>query len=323
MRRFAIILLIVSSAPMLSSSLLVSGQKHVMPQPSRKTAVEGNQEDEFYVCPMHADVTSDSPGKCTKCGMTLVRTARPETKDYEVRITATPKVVKPGETFRLTFFVTHPKSGAAVKDFNIVHEMPFHLFMVSQDLTYFAHIHPQQQANGSFAIDTMVPKAGAYIIYCDIFPVGGMPQVAHLNLVTAGFAGDLFAAQARLEPDKVLSKTVDGVRFELQLDPSEPVGGKPATLKYRLTDEKTGEPITDLQPYLGAWGHALIVSEDASESIHAHTAETGPNGVARQMASDFSVTAFFPRPGRYRIWSQFQRQGQVITVPFTIAVKSF
>jgi predicted RNA-binding Zn-ribbon protein involved in translation (DUF1610 family) len=24
-----------------------------------------------YVCPMHADVTSDKPGKCSKCGMAL------------------------------------------------------------------------------------------------------------------------------------------------------------------------------------------------------------------------------------------------------------
>ncbi len=25
-----------------------------------------------YVCPMHADVTSDKAGKCPKCGMDLV-----------------------------------------------------------------------------------------------------------------------------------------------------------------------------------------------------------------------------------------------------------
>jgi predicted RNA-binding Zn-ribbon protein involved in translation (DUF1610 family) len=25
-----------------------------------------------YVCPMHADVTSDKPGECPKCGMALV-----------------------------------------------------------------------------------------------------------------------------------------------------------------------------------------------------------------------------------------------------------
>jgi hypothetical protein len=27
-----------------------------------------------YTCPMHADVTSDKPGTCTKCGMNLKQT---------------------------------------------------------------------------------------------------------------------------------------------------------------------------------------------------------------------------------------------------------
>ena len=27
----------------------------------------------LYVCPMHPEVTSDKPGKCPKCGMTLVK----------------------------------------------------------------------------------------------------------------------------------------------------------------------------------------------------------------------------------------------------------
>jgi hypothetical protein len=28
---------------------------------------------DVYVCPMHPDVTSDQPGKCPKCGMSLVK----------------------------------------------------------------------------------------------------------------------------------------------------------------------------------------------------------------------------------------------------------
>lgn len=30
-----------------------------------------------FICPMHADVTSDKPGKCTKCGMALVEKKAP------------------------------------------------------------------------------------------------------------------------------------------------------------------------------------------------------------------------------------------------------
>jgi hypothetical protein len=148
--------------------------------------------------------------------------------------------------------------------------------------------------------------------------------VVHRSLITAGFAGDLFASQAQLEPDKILSKTLAGVQFELTLNPAEPVGGKPATLKYHLTDEKTGEPVKDLQPYLGAWGHALILSEDASDYIHSHPTEMIPAKVDRAKifgGADVSFDAFFPRPGRYRVWSQFQRHGELITVPFNIKVR--
>ena len=170
----------------------------------------------------------------------------------------------------------------------------------------------------------MVPKAGSYIIYCDVFPVGGMPLVAHRSLITAGFNGDLFSSQAQLVPDKIPTKTLAGVRFELTLNPAEPVGGRPATLKYHLADEKTGEPVKDLQPYLGAWGHTLILSEDARDYIHSHPTETIPNDADRTKiygGPDAAFGVFFPRPGRYRVWSQFQRQGKLITIAFTINVR--
>lgn len=31
---------------------------------------------------------------------------------------------------------------------------------------------------------------------------------------------------------------------------------------------------------------------------------------------------FFPRPDRYRLWSQFKRRGQVFTVSFTVEATS-
>jgi hypothetical protein len=318
-------LLIIAPVLLPSSSFVTLAQTPRTPRPAvHRASTADNDTDEIYVCPMHPDVMSEEPGKCPKCGMTLVRTRRPEAAEYEVRLTTTPAVVKPGQDFRLTFFFSHPKTGAPVKEFNIVHDMPFHLFVVSQDLTYFAHIHPEQQADGSFTIETMVPKAGSYIIYCDVFPVGGMPQVVHRSLITAGFAGDLFSSQAHLKPDKVLTSVLAGVRFELTLDPAEPIAGRQATMKYHLTDEKTGEPVKDLQPYLGAWGHTLILSEDAIDYIHSHPTETIPDDVDRTKihgGADVSFQSFFPRPGNYRVWSQFQRQGKLITVPFTIKVR--
>ena len=258
--------------------------------------------------------------------MTLVKTARPEGSDFNLQISTIPRLVKAGQPFDLSFEIQHPKSGKRVKDFHIVHDMPFHLFVVSQDLESFAHIHPIGQPDGTFTIETSVPRAGAYLIYCDIFPVGGLPQVLRGNLLTAGFSGDLFSSRASLTTDTSLSRTVSGILFELTLTPQIPVAGKKVTLSYKLVDEKTGEAIRDLEPYLGAFGHTLILSEDTKDYVHSHPTSLIVDGADRTQlrgGPEVSFDAFVPRPGRYRIWSQFQRNGKVITIQSTIEAKPY
>jgi len=282
---------------------------------------------DFYICTMHPDVMSNQAGTCPKCNMKLVKSAPPETSEYIVRIKTNPAPPVAGKKVKLEFAILHPITEKQIKDFNILHDMPFHLFVVSQDFEVFQHIHPDKQPDGSFTIETDLPKAGYYKIFCDFFPAGGMPQVTHLNLVTAGYEGDLISSQARLKLDKPvggkLVKTVEGTRFELKLDPEEPFAGRPAELRYHLVDEKTGEPVKDLKPYLGAWGHTLILSEDATDYLHSHPTEMIPDGVDRsklESKPDVVFDTFFPHPGNYRIWSQFQRGAIIITVPFTIYV---
>jgi Heavy metal binding domain len=282
---------------------------------------KGGQE--FFICPMHPEVMANSAGKCQKCSMELVKTPPPETTEYDVILSTIPIAPKAGRKVELRFNIFHPTKRKQVKEFNILHEMPFHLFVVSQDLVHFDHIHPEKMADGSFKIQTILPKPGYYKIFCDFFPAGGMPQVSQHNIVTAGYQGDLISSQAHLVPDKSLVKTIDGTQFELKFDPVQPFSGKPAELHYHLKDEKTGEPVRDLQPYLGAWGHTLILSEDATDYLHSHPTEMIQEDIERSElrgGPDVVFDTFFPRPGNYRVWSQFQRQGKITTVSFTIEV---
>lgn len=82
-----------------------------------------------------------------------------------------------------------------------------------------------------------------------------------------------------------------------------------------VTDEETGQPVTDLERCLGALGHMLVLSADPAAYVHSHPAGA-PSGPGPEVVFE----ALFPRPGTYRIWAQFQRRGRVHTVSFTVPV---
>jgi len=245
------------------------------PASSQRT-IELVKQAEEYTCSMHPDIRTSAPGKCPKCGMTLVPVNPAVLDEFNLRFECSPRAPKPGEKIRLRFAFFNPKTGGQVKEFYITHDKLFHLFVVSEDLSEFQHIHPTFEPDGSFTMETVLPVAGNYKIYADVYPHDGAPQVLQQNLATVGYANDLVSALPHLKPDTSFIRIADGMKIELKLDPLEIIAGQPLALKYHLTDAKTGEPIRDLVPYLGAWGHTLILSEDQADYVHSHPEETVP-----------------------------------------------
>jgi hypothetical protein len=151
--------------------------------------------------------------------------------------------------------------------------------------------------------------------------MGGGAQITGYPIATAGTEVDLTASRARLTPDAVLAKSADGVKVEILNQRSTILGGEEVDLVFRFTDEKTDAPIADLEKYLGAFGHLVILSEDMTDYVHAHPREeTQPDPNAPMNGGpEVLFDALMPRPGRYRAWLQFQRAGKLSTVSFTFA----
>jgi hypothetical protein len=270
---------------------------------------------------MHPDVMTTEPGKCPRCNMDLVPGSPLALPDFTLKVETTPRVLKAGQPIRFRFTVLHPITGEPARDFVVMHDKLFHLFVISRDLEEFAHIHPEQHADGSFSIEHTLPKPGHYTLFADFLPMGGGSQITGYPFATVGVDSDLVASTAKLTADATLSKSVDGVTVEITNDRATILGGEEVDLIFRFTDAKSGAPLSDLEKYLGAWGHLVILSEDMTEYVHAHPREeTQPDPNAPPHGGpEVLFDALLPKPGRYKAWLQFQRGGRLSTVSFTFA----
>jgi hypothetical protein len=255
---------------------------------------------EDWSCPMDPDYHSSKPGFCPRCGMKLVLKV-PDRVEYPFEMSHLPESLKPGKPATLIFRVLDPNTSLTVKRFEIVHEKLMHLFIVNENLEFFAHLHPELRPDGSFTLPVTLPYGGMYRLLADFYPDGSTPQLAVKTLYVTGAC-----APSPLVASLGPSQSVN-LRASLRLDPERPLAGFETKLFFTL------DPASGLEPYLGAWGHMLAASEDLVDLIHSHPfiADGGPS---------VQFNLLFPRAGMYKVWTQFQRQGVVNTVVFTIPV---
>ena len=64
MKKLFLLIIVLVAGTM---TIFAQSAKDVQPKSKTDTATKT-----IYTCPMHPEVISDKPGKCPKCGMTLV-----------------------------------------------------------------------------------------------------------------------------------------------------------------------------------------------------------------------------------------------------------
>src|SRR5262249_25831913 len=199
-------------------------------------------------------------------------------------------------------------AGFEAKNLQIVHEKLLHLILVSHDLSWFSHEHPEPIGNGAFRLRTTFPAGGAYVLFNDFTPDSSGMQVVPLEMTVAG------PTRRPREPKVAAAKPkrIDGCDVALSHTPLLP--SIACAMTFTLT--RHGQALTDLEPFLGVQGHLILVNRERTVFVHSHPLENQPSTVPG--AVQFNVV--FERPGVYKAWGQFQRQGNVLTVPFVVEV---
>ena len=209
------------------------------------------------------------------------------------------------------------QSGTPVREFELVHDKLMHLIIVGEDLSYFAHIHPTLAGTeGNFNIHHTFPESGIYKLWVDFKPKGG-----NQTLVT--FMADVKGLPTHSPEMPVydgvnIKESSDGnYQISLKLPQEKIVAKKDIDIVFSIFDASSN-PLTDLEPLMGAGGHSVIISSDIQEFLHVHpTEEVEPNWKG---GPHISFRTSFPKPGLYKAWGQFQHKGKIIMADFVLEV---
>ena len=285
-----------------------------------------HEHEASYACPMHPEVTGKEGDTCPKCGMKLELVSAEKaanTNTYFMAFKAMPTVVEAGKAAMLSFTPSIKGNESEMVPLDIQHDKKLHLIVVSKDLSYFDHIHPEFQASGSYDInvlakgsnytngkfhnETKFEQGGDYVLFADYVPSGASHQLERIELNVAGAP-----YKAQTYTASKTTSMIDG--YEVMLMPE---GGKffsEGTSHISGIIKKDGKevPADSFENYLAAKAHVVVVSEDSKNYLHVHPeVENG--------RLDLHTT--FGKAGIFRGWMQFQTNGQVHTADFVIKVE--
>ncbi|MER5747673.1 hypothetical protein ABT097_30930 [Streptomyces sp. NPDC002225] len=196
--------------------------------------------------------------------------------------------------------------GRPVTRFVPEHEKELHFIAVRRDTSGFQHVHPARDDQGNWSTELNL-EAGDWRFFADIHPAG------HDATMTLGIDASVAGPYAP-EPLPAATGTARIDDYTVTLDGTlRP--GEPSELT--LTIGRNGSPVTDLQPYLAAYGHLVALRVGDLGYLHVHPDGAPGDGITAP-GPGITFMAVAPTAGTYRLYLDFQHDGVVRTAEFTV-----
>jgi hypothetical protein len=217
-------------------------------------------------------------------------------------LSAHPIQLDPGRRTLFSFRILD-QGGQPLTSFVEKHERAMHLILVRRDLFGFQHVHPTMQVDGTWVTKITLPAAGVWRAFADFATDFGATTLG-VDL----FAGGRFDPVDLPAPD---SRTTAG-SYQVTIHPGQLAAGQPIELSFDVV--RNGQPVTDLEPYLGARGHLVALRQGDLAFLHVHPTDAATPGAS------INFSAALPSAGHYRLFLQFQHDALVHTAAFTLEV---
>jgi Heavy metal binding domain len=282
-----------------------------------------------FICPMNCEKgkTYDAPGSCPVCHMDLEpmkAEVEANKSEYFTNYSSNPAQLEAGKAGMMSFTPKIKGNESAIVPLDLVHQKKMHLILVSDDLSWFEHIHPEFQASGNYDIkvlakneafvngrghsETRFENGGKFIAFTDYKPTGGLNQVNQTVIDVAGTPAKPVAFSA-----EKLSTKVDG--FTVTMKAAHGATGFLSGSQQHVdaTVTNNGKPVdpATFENYLGEKAHLIMVEVGSKAFVHTHPSVAD---------GKFDIHTTFEKPGTYRGWLQFQTDGKLHTADFVIKV---
>ena len=208
-----------------------------------------------------------------------------------------------------TFRIDGP-DGEVVTDFEPRHERDLHLIVVRSDLSVYAHLHPDRADDGTWSIVLGDLPPGVFRLLADFAAAGGPELTLGLDVTVPG------ASVPAPLPPPAATAVVDG--YEVTLTGAPVAEG--ATTPVTLTVARGGTPVTDLEPYLGSFGHLVAIRSGDLAYLHVHPTGAPPTRPDATGGPEVPFEVTVPGPGDYRLYFDFADEGRARTAAFTLHV---
>ncbi|MFN0029524.1 MAG: hypothetical protein ACKV2O_20410 [Acidimicrobiales bacterium] len=199
---------------------------------------------------------------------------------------------------RFTFTIVGP-DGAAVRDFDVVHDRELHLIVASTDLQHYAHVHADRDPDGLWTTELPQLPPGGYRAFADFKPAGGTKHTLGIDLMVPGMAEAPVALQVRDHT------SVDGFDVTVHTAATSASGSEVV-----VTVRRNGATVLT-EPYLGAAGHLVALRDGDLAYLHVHPLDDAPKGPV-----SFAIEV--PSAGTYGLFFEFQVDGVVHTARFVM-----
>ena len=263
--------------------------------------------------------------------------------DVRLELNTYPEMPKVGEPSLVIVKLTNPKTGKVLtgSDLKMAHTKLMHLIVVSEDGSFYRHIHPGDAAEGLFSFNVNFPATGKYRVFDEIVLKNGQKILYRHDLTIGTGEESPNSAAPALVPGGGLEQLFGELKATLEM-PQAVKAGETTELKFKF--EKDGKPFAELEPYLEEASHMIVLSQDSNSFKHIHGQVPGaapmqeeapaesmgweqpqeeamaPVAPGQKYGPEIGYKLKFEQAGTYKIWAEFQYQGKVLIFSYILTV---